>query len=666
MRILVTLAALVCLDMATYAQENQFTKGSLRTIQERLNNTSPTDTLLINEQIVSALSQTDDSNEQAKILLIAGSYMVESYHYIRADSLLERCIQMAQDSRTIAEANFQIGLSYSYRDIRVRSLQFFHNALDIYAQLSDSLGMGKTLDRIADNHNYIGEHKMARPFYDRCILIFTAINDTARLSNVLGNIGGMFSEDGQYESALDFYLRAIKLDDLSSDENNLSTHLSGLALAMEGKGRLVEALDYYRQSYFVAYNGGSEVNRAFINQHLGYYYFNIENYDSAKYYMDIAYNFAVKMSNAQLLTNSMDVLHQVAYAQKDFKRAYTIFSEATALSDSLLRSENVSLIASLRTDYELNQKESENSALLQQAVLREEIIKNQSRLNTTLIIGAVLLAMAIVALLLLNQSRRRKNLLIRVDRDLIRNQAEQLKELDDFKSKFFANISHDIRTPITLIKGFTDLIKRKESGLSDESIEYMGYIDENVNRLKSMTDEINQLIQLEENRYQLQYTRIDIKKFFGTLADMFQTGKSNDTVSFHFTDKVAKKQLIRADKAALEKIIFNLVDNAFKYNTTGSRVEMDVKVNEKELIIKITDDGAGVEPEKLDKIFTRYYRTSTSPDAPTGQGIGLSLVKDLVELHGGKISVSSTQGKETCFEVVMPLNLDEPISKKTI
>ncbi len=607
------------------------------------------DTIGLSNLINEAISLEDDQEMQAYVLLNAGSLLVSNYEYEKADFVLRKCLMLARADSTIAEANFQFGLSYMYRDIRLRSLKHFNTALEKFTALEDSLGMGKSLDKIADNYNYIGEHDTARPYYDRCIEIFTNIRDTARLTNVLGNIGGMMSEEANHEGAVVFYNRAIRLNEQSKNLRNLSSDLAGLGIAEEGLGHLEEALTHYHRALRVARQAEDEEMEAFAHQHLGYFHFRRGNLDSAEFYMSITNEYAKRMNYAQLLINSMEVLHQVAYANGEYQKAYEIFKEAQILQDTLMSQENVSLISSLRSEYE-------NAALQQQADLREEVIQKQEKLTTTLIVGAILLGIATIALYVLNQKRRKKNLIIQRDRDLIREQSERLKELDTTKSTFFANISHDIRAPVSLIKGFVDLMKTSEDTLSEETQTYIGHIEETTERLIKMTEEINQLIQLEENRYQLTYSDIDVNNFFGTLAKMFETGDRKKNIRFDYHSTAPQNLSIQADKSALEKIVFNVVGNAFKYNVTGSKVAMEISTSASHLELKVLDDGPGILEERIERVFDRYYRSASGSNMAGGQGIGLSLVKDLVELHDGEISVVSVPNEETCFTIKLPLN----------
>ncbi len=646
MKILCLLLTFVTISFRSVSQDF----GVTETLASQLQKIVLSDSISFERVIAEALSDLSDSRSKAELLLETGTFLVSNYEYEKADLVLKQCMDYATDEAVLAEANFQAGLSLMYRDIRIRSLKNFETAFDIFLTIGDSLGMGKSLDKIADNNNYIGEHRKARPYYDRCIKIFTAIRDTARLTNVLGNIGGMFSEEANNDSAIVYYNEAIRLNEMAGNLSNLSSDLAGLGIALEGLGRLDESLIHYHRALNVARAVEDEEMVAFAYQHLGYHHFNRGNVDSAGYYMNLSNEYARKMNYAQLLINTFDVLHQVYYEQADYKKGYEILNEYKQLQDSLLILENVGSINSLRAEYE-------NRVLQQKADLREEVIEKQSRLTTTLIVSSILSGLGLIALIWLNQKRRNKNLIIQRDKDLINAQAEQLKELDHLKSIFFANVSHDLRAPVGLIKGFVQLLKQNEENLKGDSLEFIDHIETTLERLSKMADEINQLVQLEENRFELDYSEINVNDFFGTLGKLFESGIQFDVdQQFQFECNVDEGISIQADKSALEKIVFNVVGNAFKYNTTGTKVGLYVDEVDSNLVIKVVDDGPGIIEDKIDKIFDRYYRTETGSKVAIGQGIGLSLVKDLVDLQGGDISVNSIPDEETCFTIKMPLN----------
>jgi signal transduction histidine kinase len=351
----------------------------------------------------------------------------------------------------------------------------------------------------------------------------------------------------------------------------------------------------------------------------------------------------------------MDALKEVAYEKGNFKKAYDLFKQEDALEDSLFNLESVAQMSAIRSQYEIEKKEAENQLLKEQARLNKEIINTQRMINWILGIGTLLLIISCTGLIILNQIRKRKNAEIRRDRDIISQQAAELKDLHVYKSEFFANVSHDLASPITLIKGYVDLLNKGKKNFDHEVQEYIHYISDSVERLRNLTEEIRQLIKLETNRYALIYSELEIDPFFSSLKGMYSARSSSSGIKLNYDSSIVKGTTMNMDKAVLEKIVFNLIDNAYKYNTTGNKIEVRTSLDKEDLHIKVIDDGPGILESRQEDVFKRFYQIrNNGSNKIEGQGIGLSLVKELVELLGGQIYIDSEPTKETCFHVILP------------
>ncbi|OGU74864.1 MAG: hypothetical protein A2V93_04235, partial [Ignavibacteria bacterium RBG_16_34_14] len=235
-------------------------------------------------------------------------------------------------------------------------------------------------------------------------------------------------------------------------------------------------------------------------------------------------------------------------------------------------------------------------------------------------------------------------------------EAQKLHEVDEMKSRFFTNISHEFRTPLTLILGpAKDILeKSKES----ETKQNVGLIKRNAGRLLKLVNQLLDLSKLEAGRMKLETKEENIIPLLRGLVLSFSSlaERKKVTLRFNTTEEIINVYL---DGDKIEKIINNLLSNACKFTTEGGRVEVTVKRLNKELEIRIFDSGIGIKKDNLDKIFDRFYQVDESHTREQeGTGIGLALTKELVELHKGKIEVQSELGKGTTFTVKILLGKD--------
>jgi signal transduction histidine kinase/ligand-binding sensor domain-containing protein/DNA-binding response OmpR family regulator len=247
-----------------------------------------------------------------------------------------------------------------------------------------------------------------------------------------------------------------------------------------------------------------------------------------------------------------------------------------------------------------------------------------------------------------------------------------LAELNQMKLQFLANISHELRTPLSLIISPVENLYSRVSN-NPEIKTQLDHIYQNANRLFRLVNELLDFSRIVENKLSISVQKGDIVKFIKELSDYYNDEAARRQINYHFE---AEPERIEAwfDPDKIEKIILNLLSNSFKFTWDGGRISIKIakislhsneipekmhmpKSSSEELLkITVTDNGTGIMPADLDRIFERFYQGKGGNFThQTGSGIGLSLVKSLVELHHGKIYAGSEVEKETCFTILLPL-----------
>jgi signal transduction histidine kinase/DNA-binding response OmpR family regulator len=239
------------------------------------------------------------------------------------------------------------------------------------------------------------------------------------------------------------------------------------------------------------------------------------------------------------------------------------------------------------------------------------------------------------------------------------NQASKLKELDLAKTNFFSNISHEFRTPLTLLVGPLADLKKK---FPQESI--INTMQRNLERLQTLINQLLDLSKLEAGKMVPNFKKGDLSYFLRYLIGSFDSLAVSKEISLIYDrDDVAFITYFDADK--IEKIVTNLISNAIKFTPKGGEIKVEYVIKENDFKIFIKDTGIGIEPAQLGHIFDRFYQIeNTNKRKFDGTGIGLALVMELVEVLKGKIEVQSEMEKGTLFIVILPLynQVDEYVS----
>lgn len=233
-----------------------------------------------------------------------------------------------------------------------------------------------------------------------------------------------------------------------------------------------------------------------------------------------------------------------------------------------------------------------------------------------------------------------------------RKRAEALAEIDKAKTAFFTNISHEFRTPLTLLLGTVEE-SLNDPAITPKNAERMGVTHRNAMRLLKLVNTLLDFSRLEAGKVKAAYQRTDMAAFTSNIASGFRSVIENAGLRFNVHCDVID-QAIYIDKEMWEKIVLNLLSNAFKYTLKGS-IALSLTTNDNTIFLRVKDTGVGIPKAELPNMFQRFHRVQNSTGRTyEGTGIGLSLVKELVNLHGGEITVSSEEGAGTEFTVAIP------------
>ncbi|MFF4780033.1 SpoIIE family protein phosphatase [Streptomyces griseorubiginosus] len=231
--------------------------------------------------------------------------------------------------------------------------------------------------------------------------------------------------------------------------------------------------------------------------------------------------------------------------------------------------------------------------------------------------------------------------------------AEELAELDRAKTTFFSNISHEFRTPLTLIMGPVEDLRARFDGTDPRVREELDAIHRNGLRLGKLVNSLLDFSRIEAGRMQARYEPVDLAAVTAELASVFRSAVNKAGLAFE-VDCARLDEPVHLDRGMWEKVVLNLLSNALKFTFDGS-ITVTTRAENDHAVITVADTGIGVSAEEMPRLFERFHRIETArARSGEGSGIGLALVKELVGLHGGTISADSTVGKGTCFTIRLP------------
>lgn len=241
-----------------------------------------------------------------------------------------------------------------------------------------------------------------------------------------------------------------------------------------------------------------------------------------------------------------------------------------------------------------------------------------------------------------------------VERSL-REKNEALEAADHLKTEFLANVSYELRSPLTSISGFSDILRNEYFGqLNEKQREYIEGIHQSSQHLGQLINNILDLASIEAGYMQLDISEFDVYDMLDSVLLLLRE-------RLRVLDLAIEKQCdpeigaILGDETRIRQVMFNLLSNAVKYSRPGGLIQVGAApLNENEITIWVKDHGVGIDPEKQARVFEKFYRAGASAGQQSGSGLGLSMVKSFIELHGGSVSLTSTPGVGTTFTCIIP------------
>ena len=226
-----------------------------------------------------------------------------------------------------------------------------------------------------------------------------------------------------------------------------------------------------------------------------------------------------------------------------------------------------------------------------------------------------------------------------------------LKELDRLKSDFIHTVSHDLRSPLTSILGYTELIERT-GPLNENQTEFLQRLQGSIQHITALVNDLLDLGRLEAG-FDTRREIVHLESVLRYSLDMFdaQIKKKNIQLSTNIAQNLRS---IRANPIRIRQMMDNLIGNAIKYTTTDGSIRVGISMQEHQIILKVEDTGPGIPPEEQSHVFEKFYRATNAPEGVEGSGLGLAIVKSIVDSHQGRVWVESILGKGSTFIVLLP------------
>ncbi|HKL18610.1 MAG TPA: tetratricopeptide repeat protein [Halalkalibaculum sp.] len=625
--------------------------------------------------------QINDANGEIKSLYLLGELNIRQGNVEAAKPDFEMGLEISTelgDSKLVAEGFYHLSKLYEVENNFSEAINYLQKALDLYETLGLKTNIAQSYSSFGRMYQQVGNYTEALHYYFRALRINEELDRKLGISIAKTNIGNVYLNTEKFDDALTYFEEALTIDQANDDREGILINTLNIGVAKQKKGLYDEALKDFRSALSIAEELGYKRDEAILlgnigstlrqqgnlEQGLTYLFLSLSirnenNYDNAHTLNDIsasyleledyvqAESFARQAIESSQNSSDLNQLKEAYYnyskaleGQGSFESAFAAMSLYDSAKDSLFSLEKQRQMDELEVIYETEKNEQEIKLL----TLEKETA--EFRRNTYLASG---LALTFI-LMLLYYGQRQKS---KKNRQLL----EKEQEVAEMKSNFFSNISHEFRTPLTLISGPIASIKAGTNDLKTRT--QLDVMEKNADRLLSLINQLLDLSSLESGKLKLSPEMTDMLTLVKGVTMTFQSLAEMKHINLTVETELSSLKM-NADREKIETILINLVNNAFDFTPEGGNVAVSLGVEEddtgrSQCLIGVKDTGEGIPLQNLSRVFDRFYRGEAQKgQQKTGTGIGLALTKELVELHGGSIDVFSTVHQGTEFVVTIP------------
>ncbi|TAE26220.1 MAG: hypothetical protein EAZ92_11000 [Candidatus Kapaibacterium sp.] len=636
---------------------------------------------------------------KAALLLAFSVFICSSLPRVQAqtqeiDFLVKHLHGQPEDTNKVRTLN-NIAFAF-YMTNPKKASEYAAFGLSLAEKLGDSVGIARSLNIIGLSLYVNGAFGEAVKFYERSLAIAKKINNAKRKAAALNNIGIVYMDIAQYDKAIPFLLESLAADDEAHDEQGKSTGFSNLGHVYNFKKMPEKALQYLSEAMILSqkFADSSNMTSVLVNQSESYH--QLGRLDSALILAQKALALAKQHHFKQYIRDSYEVLARIYSTKKDFEQAYSLKIFAAEAQDSLRSSEQFERISRLQAEYESLSKDRQIEGLVKDQELQTKTRQTLILLGVVLLGGFAalysryrykvrserklqkqndeilrqqeLLGQQAADIELANTTLNEKNLALEYQQNILEEQARdievanaalqeknlQLEHLNSEKNEFLGIAAHDLKNPLAHIIMVVGTTTRYYDRMNDDDIlKQMQAVGKAAERMTEIITNLLDVNAIERGGLQLHCTHYDISPDVQSVVELYSERAKEKDIRVHFQSSTHAN--VHADKQAMMQVLDNVISNAVKYSPRGKNVVVRIQSRNEAVRIEVQDEGEGISEEDMKKLFGKFARLSARPTGGEhSTGLGLSIVKKMVEAMNGKVWCESELGKGATFIVELP------------
>lgn len=493
----------------------------------------------------------------------------------------------------------------------------------------------------------------AELYFRKSIEASMKISDSTYIHTALSEIGNTYLLRRDYSQALLYHKKALTYREGKNMKEDLLYSYNDIAQDYFYLDSTDRTLEYYGKAKKLAIEIGERLNLFNIENGMAFVYLHYNDLEKVKISLAEMRRLAAELKLMPVYQMLYDREYTYYKALGQFEKALKYYELSRAYSDSITNQEVRKNIAELDKKYQTAKKDKE-------LMKKQESIKRQQILITFIFLGAMFLVVfAIVVFRNYHQKKSAYDELEIKNQEVLKQREEiilaknEAERSNNAKSEFLSRMSHELRTPMNAILGYAQLLENGD--LTPKQRKGVNHILNNGQHLLSLINDVLDISGIEAGRQRLAIEPVQLAAIIEEVTDSMQVVAAKRDVSIEYTDVMDKRLFLLADRRRLKQILINMLGNAIKYNREGGKVTIEAALQpmipgtRQTVRISLTDTGVGIAPEDIGKLFQAFERIGAENSGTEGTGLGLVVVKKLIEEMGGTVGVESEAGVGSTF-----------------
>jgi signal transduction histidine kinase len=608
---------------------------------------SPKDAIKLAEEALGLSESIDYTEGKVTALFTQGdSYNILS-DYITAIEKLNQSLSYLPGGNLPRKAKIlrSLGSVYYNKGSYEEALEYTLKSLEIIRSNNDRLGEAYCLNNIGTIYRNMENLELALEYYFQSIVIKEELGDERSIYNTYSNIAVVYSTLDDFRTARDFLYKGLHLMRKYNDKNAESHALNSLGLCYKDEGDLEKGLKYCAKARDLAQKIGNRQSECHAVVNIGLMYTEWKYYNEAIPHLKAGYELALEVGDKGGIANSLSHLG-IAYSRlgepekgiREIENGLKAASDINSLQLMARAAKEIALIYEQMDDYKNASEFWKKCKDWEEKYLRD-VIRSKTK--------ALLVQYDV-------EKHRKEAELSREKNEELLSLVKKLDKINEEKNNFIGIISHDIRDPISSIYSLSDFIVNDIEDLSKgELLDFSKDIKYSADKVIKLLQALLDINAIETGRYNFKPERVDLTSLLQSIMINFSERALSKDINIRM--EPAEKHYAYCDKNSAEQIFSNLISNAVKYSPRGKTISMGISNDDGFVRTFIQDEGPGFKEEDKRMMFEKFAKLSARPTGgETSTGLGLSIVKQLVEMNKGRVECISEYMKGARFTIYLP------------